>query len=260
MLCAHSLFNRKILYTVALYIHLSVPHFIFMHIARECSCWYILWKRKQHIEWITSFSSCGCVCVCFVIPCEAHLFKHLVPYNTVHCQIDTNIRFRYASSYINLLCIYISILLFPPFRSSFVSVVVWWTPIAWIVIWRTYNAFILIHCHHRHHHHHPTMDEIFNSNGITLSLLWFWFISFGGYHKWSNFPAMLIKMFNRSMSNYDIANATKFCYDCVRYRSFRHLTHVKFKLMLVNRLITFSGQPSICCSRGKSNKIAPIAR
>lgn len=121
MLCAHSLFNRKY-FTSLRCIHLSVPHFIFMHIAREFSCWYILWTRKQHNEWITSFSSCVCVCVFCYSVWNAHLFKHLVPFNTVHCQIDTNIRFRYASSYRNLLCISISILLFPPFRSSFVSV------------------------------------------------------------------------------------------------------------------------------------------
>lgn len=54
------------------------------------------------------------VCVLFVyMLCyfvwNAHLYKHFVSFNTVRCQIDTNIRFRYASSYRNLLYLFCSL-------------------------------------------------------------------------------------------------------------------------------------------------------
>lgn len=174
-------------------IHLSVPHVIFMHIAREFSCWYILWTRKQHNEWITSFSSF--MCVCFVIPCEMHIYSNISFHSTLCTAKLIQISVFVTLHHIEIYCVFLFLFSFSR-RSVRLLFPLCCSPIAWIVIWRTYNAFILIHCHHRHHHHHPAMDEIFNSNGITLSLPWFWLISFGGYHKWSNFPAIFIKMFS----------------------------------------------------------------
>lgn len=113
-------FQPKILYIVALYPFIRSTFYIYAH--RAWIFMLIYFMDAKTTQRMNNLIFKLCVCVCCYSVWNAHLFKHLVPFNTVHCQIDTNIRFRYASSYRNLLCISISILLFPPFRSSFVSV------------------------------------------------------------------------------------------------------------------------------------------
>lgn len=190
MLCAHSLFNRKY-FIVALYPFIRSTFYIYAHRAWIFMLIYFMDAKTTQRMNNLIFK----LCVCFVIPCEMHIYLNISFHSTLFTAKLIQISVFVTLHHIEIYGVFLFLFSFS-LRSVRLLLPLCCSPIAWIVIWRTYNAFILIHCHHRHHHHHPAMDEIFNSNGITLSLLWFWFISFGGYHKWSNFPAISIKIFS----------------------------------------------------------------